>query len=155
LGSHGLLGKQNVYECSVRVPMILAGPGIAANAVDDRVAYLSDLLPTVAALLGLDPPASCEGNPLLGPNAAVARRNAYYQYRDLHRAIRSPDHWKLIGYRLSATGAQFDRLQLFNLNADPSEINDLSLAGEYQAKLSEMQSLLAGERALYDDPLVK
>jgi hypothetical protein len=46
-------------------------------------------------------------------------------------------------------------MQLFNLNVDPSEINDLSAADGYQGKLSEMQSLLASERALYDDPLVK
>ncbi len=155
LGSHGLLGKQNVYDDSVRVPMILAGPGIAANAIDGRFVYLHDLLPTVAALLGLAPPASSQGNALLGAGAAFSRQNAYHQYRDLHRAIRTADHWKIIGYRLTATGAQFDRLQLFNLSVDPSEMNDLSAADEYQAKLTDLQSLLAGERARYDDPLLQ
>ena len=155
LGSHGLLGKQNLYEESVRVPMILAGPGIAANVVSDRFAYLHDLLPTVAALLGLAPPASSEGNVLLGDSAALPLQDAYYQYRDLHRAIRAADQWKLIGYHLTATGAQFDRIQLFNLSVDPSEMNDLSMADDYQTKLAEMQSLLAGERAFYDDPLLE
>jgi arylsulfatase A-like enzyme len=155
LGSHGLLGKQSVYEHSVRVPMIVAGPGIAANVINDRVAYLSDVLPTVASLLGIDPPASSDGHALLGDGAAPPRQTAYYQYRDLQRAIRTPDYWKLIGYRLTATGAQFDRLQLFNLNVDPSEMNDLSGQAIYQEKLAEMQSLLARERARYDDPLVR
>jgi arylsulfatase A-like enzyme len=155
LGSHGLLGKQNVYDDSVRVPLIIAGPGIAANVVSDRFAYLHDLLPTLAALLGLDPPASSEGSTLLGANSAVHTPTAYHQYRDLHRGIRTADHWKLIGYRLTATGSQFDRLQLFDLNADPSEMNDLSTVDSYQVKLGEMQSRLAGERARYDDPLLK
>ena len=155
LGSHGLLGKQNVYDDSVRVPLIIAGPGIAANVVRDRFAYLHDLLPTLAALLGLDPPASSEGSTLLGANSAVHPPTAYHQYRDIHRGIRTADHWKLIGYRLTATGSQFDRLQLFDLNADPSEMNDLSTVDSYQVKLGEMQSRLAGERARYDDPLLK
>jgi arylsulfatase A-like enzyme len=155
LGSHGLLGKQNVYDDSVRVPMIITGPGIAANVVSDRFAFLHDLLPTVAALLGLAPPVSSQGNALLGANAALPRQIAYHQYHDIHRAIRTADHWKLIGYRLTVTGAQFDRMQLFNLNVDPSEMNDLSMADAYQAKLAELQSLLASERALYDDPLLQ
>ena len=46
-------------------------------------------------------------------------------------------------------------MQLFNLNVDPSEMNDLSMADEYQAKLAELQSLLANQRTLHDDPLLK
>ena len=155
LGSHGLLGKQNVYDDSVRVPMIIAGTGIASNVVDEKFAFLHDLMPTVATLLGLDPPTSSEGNPLLGPGAALSRQNAYHQYLDIHRGIRTADRWKLIGYRLTVPGPRFDRMQLFNLNVDPSEIDDLSMTDEYQAKLAELQSLLANQRALYDDPLVK
>ena len=105
LGSHGLLGKQNVYDDSVRVPMIISGPGIAANVVSDRFAYLHDLLPTVASLLGIDPPMSSQGNALLNANAARPRQVAYHQYRDLHRAIRTVDDLKFIGYRLTG-GAQ-------------------------------------------------
>jgi arylsulfatase A-like enzyme len=152
LGSHGLLGKQNLYDHSIRVPLILAGPGIAANSIDNQLVYLSDLLPTVAALLGLAPPTSSDGNALLGTNAAPPRQSAYYQYHDWQRAIRTADHWKLIGYRLTATGLDFDRMQLFNLSVDPSETNDLSTIDEYQVKLGELRSLLVDERARYDDP---
>jgi arylsulfatase A-like enzyme len=155
LGAHGLLGKQNLYEESLRVPMIMAGPGIAANVIDQRFAFLFDILPTLASLLGLDPPASSEGSALLGAHAAFSRPNGYFQYRDLQRAIRGPDLWKLIGYRLTATGANFDRLQLYNLSVDPSEMNDLSTVDDYQAKLAELQAQLAVERARYQDPLVQ
>jgi arylsulfatase A-like enzyme len=154
LGAHGLLGKQNLYEESLRIPMIVAGPGVAANFVDERFIHLSDLLPTVAGLLGLAPPATSEGSPLLGPTAVGARPVGYFQYADLHRAIRTTDHWKLIGYRRGGAGAAFDHLQLFNLANDPSELFDLSGAAGYQPKLEEMLSDLAGERSRYDDPLL-
>jgi len=153
IGSHGLLGKQNVYDCSVRVPMIVAGPGIAANATSDRYVYLADVLATVASLLGLGPPASSEGTAVLGAGAGTIRSVAYHQYAGLHRGIRTADHWKLIGYRLT-DGPQFDRLQLFDLDVDPDEINDLSAATEHQSKLTELQSVLASQRALYEDPLL-
>jgi arylsulfatase A-like enzyme len=155
LGAHGLLGKQNLYEETIRVPMIMAGPGVAANVIDERFAYLSDVLPTVASLVGLSPPATSEGSALLGTAAAFSRPNGYFQYRDLQRAIRTADRWKLIGNRLTATGAELDRLQLYNLASDPSELHDLSRADEYQAKLAELQSLLAFERARYGDPLLQ
>jgi arylsulfatase A-like enzyme len=155
LGAHGLLGKQNLYEETLRVPMIMVGPGIAASVVDDRYAYLSDVMATVASLLDLAPPASNEGSALLGTSVAFSRPNGYFQYRDIHRAIRTADHWKLIGYRLTATGADFDRLQLYNLDDDPIEMNDLSRVDGSQGKLAELQSLLAAERARYDDPLVQ
>lgn len=63
---------------SIRVPMIMAGPGIGADAVDTRYAYLSDILPTVASLLGLPAPVSCEGRALLGRTANAPRANGYF-----------------------------------------------------------------------------
>ena len=140
----------------MRIPMVFVGPGIAANVVSAQFAQLHDLMPTVAALLGIDPPASSEGSALLGANAAAfSRPTAYFQYYDLHRGIRTADRWKFIGYRLTVPGPQFDRVQLFDLNADPRELNDLSAVDAYQTKLSALQSLLASQRARYDDPLVK
>jgi arylsulfatase A-like enzyme len=156
LGAHGLLGKQNLYEESMRIPMVFVGPGIAANVVSEQYAQLHDIMPTVAALLGIDPPASSEGSALLGASAATfSRPTGYFQYSSLHRGIRTADRWKLIGYRLTVEGAQFDRVQLFDLNTDPKELNDLSTVDGYQTKLSALESLLASERARYDDPLVK
>lgn len=156
LGAHGLLGKQNLYEESMRIPMVFVGPGIAANVVSEQFAQLHDLMPTLAALLGIDPPASSEGSALLGANAAAfSRPAAYFQYYEYHRGIRTADRWKLIGYHLTVPGPLFDRVQLFDLNADPKELNDLSAVDAYQTKLSALQSLLASERARHDDPLVK
>lgn len=70
--------------------------------------------------------------------------------------MRTADHWKLIGYRLSGTGTDFvDRIQLYDLARDPFEIDDLSAVAAHQDKLAELKAILARERIDNDDPLSK
>jgi hypothetical protein len=109
----------------------------------------------VAALLGLTPPATSEGSALFGPASVGARPIGYFQYADLHRGIRTTDHFKLIGYRLTSPGTAFDRLQLFDLESDPEEITDLSTSPAYQDKLLDLLDALAAERTRFDDPLLQ
>ncbi len=52
LGSHGLMGKQNLYDHSVRVPLIFRGPGIPKNQTSDAMVYLLDLCPTFCEFAG-------------------------------------------------------------------------------------------------------
>ncbi len=56
LGSHGLLGKQNVFEHSMRVPLIFAGPGVPRGKSTTAFTYLLDVFPTLCDTLGLEPP---------------------------------------------------------------------------------------------------
>ena len=77
-GSHGLIGKQNVYEHSLRVPLIIGGPGIPANKRTDAMCYLFDVLPTLGKLCGVPAPKTSEGIDLttsLSDPARPARRN--------------------------------------------------------------------------------
>src|SRR5207249_11757607 len=60
-GSHGLIGKQNVYEHSVRVPLLIRGPGIPAGKRTDAVGSLFDVLPTLGKLCGVPAPRTSEG----------------------------------------------------------------------------------------------
>ena len=149
------LGKQNLYEESMRIPMIFVGPGIAANVVSEQFAQLPDIMPTVAALLGIDPPASSEGSALLGANAgAFSRPTAYFQYRictgDSHGG-------PLEAHRLSLdrSGPAVRSRPAVRSERRPKELNDLSAVDAYQTKLSALESLLASERARHDDALVK
>ena len=121
-GSHGLIGKQNLYEHSMRVPLIIAGPGITANRTTDAMCYLFDVLPTLGALCGVQGPATSEGIDLrstLRDPAKPARTTMMFAFRDIQRAVRD-DQWKLIRY------PQVDRTQLFDLRADPQEITNLA-----------------------------
>ncbi|HEX9794851.1 MAG TPA: sulfatase-like hydrolase/transferase [Planctomycetota bacterium] len=64
IGSHGLLGKQNLYEHSMRTTAILAGPGVPAGRRSTALGYLHDLYPTVCELAGLPLPRGLEARSL-------------------------------------------------------------------------------------------
>jgi arylsulfatase A-like enzyme len=65
LGEHRLaLGKSTPYDESIRVPLIVRGPGVSAGAVVDELALNIDLAPTFAALAGATPPDFVDGRSL-------------------------------------------------------------------------------------------
>jgi arylsulfatase A-like enzyme len=148
-GSHGLIGKQNLYEHSMRVPLIMAGPGIAANRTTDAMCYLFDVMPTLGALCGVTGPATSEGLDLrrtLRDPAAPARTTMMFAFRDIQRGLRD-ERWKLIRY------PQVDRTQLFDLRADPAEITNLATRPEHAARVTAMTATLIAEMKRWDDPL--
>jgi arylsulfatase A-like enzyme len=121
IGSHGLMGKQNLYEHSAGVPLIVAGPGIQAGETSSLV-YLFDIYPTLCELAHIPVPAGLDGVsllPILRDPKKSLRQELLLTYRDRQRAIRT-DRWKLILY------PQSHRSQLFDLLADPLEQVDLS-----------------------------
>ncbi|NQT93985.1 MAG: sulfatase-like hydrolase/transferase [Lentisphaerae bacterium] len=134
LGQHGLMGKQNLYDHSVRVPLVFAGPGIPQGQERDPLVYLLDIFPTLCDLAGVSVPESVEGESLLpcldAPGTEV-RDVLYLAYENSIRGV-TDGRYKLIEYACGAT-------QLFDLSADPSEMNDL--AGEPASK-----AILAGMR---------
>jgi arylsulfatase A-like enzyme len=143
LGSHGLFGKQNVYEDGMKVPLIVAGPGIPRDR-SEAFAYLYDLFPTLCELAGLPVPEGLDGKSLAavikGQSEGV-RDRVLLAYRDVQRAIRVGD-WKLIRY------PQINRSQLFNLKDDPFEINDLAAEARWAGKRDELTARLeAAQRA--------
>ena len=147
-GSHGLIGKQNLYEHSMRVPLIIAGPGIPANQRTDAMCYLFDVLPTLGALSGVTGPKTSEGLDLsatLRKPATPARTSLMFAYQKVQRALRD-ERYKLIRY------PQVDRTQLFDLVADPAERTDLSGRPEHAARITAMTAALAAEMKRVDDP---
>lgn len=121
MGSHGLRGKQNQYEHTIRVPLILAGPGIPQNRRSAGHAYLRDLFPTLCELAGIESPdvdGMSQVAVLKGEKDSVYEFTIGY-FRDSQRMIRT-NQWKLIHYPL------IERVQLFDLRNDPLEQNDLS-----------------------------
>ncbi len=147
-GSHGLIGKQNLYELdSIRVPLIIAGPGIPANKSTDAMCYLFDVLPTLGARCKVPAPPKSEGLDLsatLRDPAHPAREQMLFAYRNVQRAIVTRD-WKLIGY------PQANRIQLYHLSEDPEEIHDLAGKAESAPKIAELLALLKKEMAAADD----
>jgi arylsulfatase A-like enzyme len=121
LGQHGLMGKQSLYEHSVRVPLVFAGPGIPRGRRSDALVYLLDVFPTLCDLTGTPAPASVEGlslAPCLADPAAAGRDRLYLAYADSIRGVSDGRH-KLIEYACGAT-------QLFDLARDPAEMRNLA-----------------------------
>jgi arylsulfatase A-like enzyme len=151
VGSHGIRGKQNMYEHTVNVPLIFAGPGIPKGRRCDAQAYLRDLFPTTCELAGIEIPKTVEGRSLVG--VITGREKSVYPYvfcyfRDKQRMIRT-DRWKLIYY------PQIDRYQLFDLKNDPLETNDLSGDAGHRETFEKMRRKLRKEQEAMDDPLLK
>ena len=146
-GSHGLIGKQNLYEHSLRVPLVFSGPGVSAGRRTSALCYTYDVMPTLGKLCGVAAPTTSEGRELtavLQDPAQPARSELVFGYKRIQKAF-FDGRWKLIRY------PQVDRTQLFDLQADPHEVNDLSADPAQAERLKAMLGRLeAGLRASGD-----
>jgi arylsulfatase A-like enzyme len=137
VGQHGLMGKQNLYDHSVRVPLVFAGPGIPEGKQCSDLAYLLDLFPTLCDLTEIESPVSVEGNslrPCLNDSNTNPRPSLYLAYADSIRGV-TDGRTKLVEYACGAT-------QLFDLSRDPSEMKNMADQNSSTAVLSRMRRTL-------------
>ena len=141
VGQHGLLGKQNLYDHSIHVPSIFAGPGIPEGATVDTLTYLYDVFPTVCDLTDVACPDTTEGYslvPLMRGDVERVRATVFAAYRDIQRTIRD-GRWKLIRYYVSEeTGAGTNCIQLFDLEQDPWEMTNLADLPEHTDRIRSL-----------------
>ena len=140
VGQHGLLGKQSLYDHSIRVPLILAGPGIPAAQRTESMVYLFDIFPTMFELLGLPIPATVDGKsflPVIKDPKRKTRDSMVYGYRHFQRALRT-NRWKFIRYNVKGTQTR----QLFDLQADPWEMKNLAADPALAETVSQLDTLL-------------
>ena len=139
VGQHGLMGKQNCYEHSVRVPLIFAGPGVPEGRRSEAYVYLFDIFATLCELTGTRKPASVEGESLVAamhdPDASV-RDALYFAYVSSQRAVKNRTH-KLIEY---AVRDRERRTQLFDLENDPWETHNLADAPESATIVADLRA---------------
>jgi choline-sulfatase len=177
VGRHGLMGKQNLYEHSWRVPLIVSGPGIKPMSRTLGNSYLLDVLPTLCELTGIAIPETAQGKslkPVLMGEKNSIRNVVYGAYcggtKPGMRSVRKGD-WKLIKY--DTLDGQVRETQLFNLKDNPNELliehhahevikktgnqphkHQINLAKQsrYSQKLAEMEALLLSEMKRLGDP---
>jgi arylsulfatase A-like enzyme len=146
LGQHGLFGKQNLYDSSLRIPLIFAGPGVPRGERRDTMVYQMDIFPTLCDSLGLEMPASVTGRsflPSLVDPEVRHRDRLYFAYRDKMRGVRDERH-KLIEYHHEGNRMT----QLFDTLDDPWETRNLADDPRYAGKMTD---LLAEMTTFRDD----
>ncbi len=149
LGSHGLLGKQNVFEHSMRVPLIVAGPGIPAGKSTRAFTYLLDVFPTLCDVVGIPCPPDLEGQslrPLWEGKKDRVRDSVFLPFLQIQRAVRD-ERWKLICY------PKISHLQLFDLQTDPDERTNLVERADCAAHVQRLRQLMKQWQAKVGDPL--
>jgi len=149
-GKHGLLGKQNMYDHSIRVPLIIVGPDIPENEKRQMQVYLQDLMATTLDIAGIARPEYVDFIsliPLIKDNAADSPyQEIYGAYIDLQRMIRT-EEYKLILY----PGVPVYRL--FDMKNDPHEINDLAADSGYHDLIKQLAVRLKKQQEYMDDTL--
>lgn len=146
---HGLVGKQNMYEHSVRAPFIISGPNIKADSKIDTPIYLQDAMATSLDLAAATKPDYVSFKsvlPLLQNEKNNHYESIYSAYMGTQRML-IKDNWKLIVY------PQIKKKKLFNLVEDAFEMNNLAGNPEYNEKVDEMTKLLEAEMDKNKDPM--
>ncbi len=151
VGQHGLMGKQNMYDHSVRVPLVIAGPGLPSGERSHALCYLLDIFPTLCDLCDLPAPDSVEGcslAPILRGEQERAYESLFFAYMQCQRAVRD-DRWKLVEYLGEA-----DRVtQLFDLDADPWETANLAATPDMDEQVERLRGELERWQRRVDDPM--
>ena len=142
LGQHGLWAKSLYYEESAQVPMILTGVAgderVGHERTDERLVGWQDVMPTLLDLAGVDVPDTVEGCSMVGDE----RREYLYGEIGAGAGASRMVHdgrYKLIYY------AAGNCAQLFDLEEDPQELEDLSTSAEHAPVRRRLEALMAGE----------
>ncbi len=149
LGRHGLMGKQNLYDHSVRVPLVFSGPGVPTGRTSAAHTYLIDIFPTLCDLLGIPVPTTVEGRSLTPAFASPETRirdTLFCAYRGFQRSVRDSRH-KLIEYVVDGCRTT----QLFDLVEDPWELENLAAGPGHAADVERLRAELVRWRDALDD----
>jgi arylsulfatase A-like enzyme len=149
VGHHGLMGKQNMFDHSIRPPLLISGPGIPTGKKFDQQVFLQDVSATMLDLAGVEKPKEMVFNslmPYIKGNTNSAYPVIYSCYLNLQRMVRTDTH-KLIVY------PKLNKLLLFDMEKDPEEMRDCSDDPAYQRVKQELIALLLQQQKELNDPL--
>ena len=151
VGSHGLRGKQSMYEHTIGVPLLISGPSIPKGERRAAQCYLRDIFPTVCDLAAIKRPGQIDGVsllPVLKKEVAEVHPFVVGYFRNYQRMIRKGS-MKFIEY------PEVEVEQLFDLENDPFEKTNLVGRTQYAAVLTELRTDLHKWLQEHGDPLQK
>jgi choline-sulfatase len=151
VGEHGLMGKQNQYECSMRMPLLVRGPGVQPGKRVDELVYQHCMFATTCDLAGIAIPAHVEFPSLvkmLQDNESTPLYEAVFGWlTSIQRSVRTKQY-RLIFY------PPLQRYQLFDVGKDPWELKDLASNSDFAPVLEEMKARLHHMQNSLGDPMM-
>ncbi|GAA3584553.1 sulfatase-like hydrolase/transferase [Snuella lapsa] len=124
VGEHGLMGKQNMYDHSVRVPLMVVGPDIPKGNKVNADVYLQDVMASALDIAGVEKPDYITFNSLLdlakGLRMESKCQAVYGTYEKGSQRMIRKDNYKLIVYPRS------EQILLYDLKKDPMELHDIA-----------------------------
>ncbi|MGI9176342.1 MAG: sulfatase-like hydrolase/transferase [Pirellulales bacterium] len=151
-GEHGRGDKRLAYEESIRVPLLMRGPGVVPGQASDALVTAVDLAPTILTAAGVAVPRTMQGkalNGLLAGSGGFSRDAIYAEY---YKEDKYPDvpRWEAVRTQTHLylthpdEGSHYD--ELYDVVNDPYQVNNLlqpgpvaALPGDTQKVLDDMQ----------------
>lgn len=150
VGDHGFLGKQNMYDASMKVPLIIVGPDVKKNYRTDQFVYLQDIVPTTLEIARTPKPQHVDYHSLLPMATGKADRSAYDAvygaYMGTQRMIRN-EKYKMIIYPVPNV------VRLFDMENDPFEMHDLASEPDYKPIMDQLFEKFKKLQAEMSDPI--
>lgn len=149
VGHHGLIGKQNMHEHSMRVPFFVSGPGVPQDKEVNTRIYLQDVMPTSMEMAGIAKQDFVRFKslvPMIKGDTTEHMDSVYGGYRTLQRMV-IKDDMKLIMY------PTIKQVLLYDLKQDPLEMADLSKEPKRAGMIKELFAEFLKLQKLTDDKL--
>ena len=156
LGEHGWYDKRFMYEESLITPFIMKVPNVDSAIVNNDLVMNLDFAPTILDYAGIPIPPDMQGQSIKPrlEGETFEREGQYYHYYEYphgwhmvkkHYGIRT-DSFKLIHYYSEA-----EEWEMFDLNNDPQEMNNIYNSPDYKNKQAELNQLLIELRTKYKE----
>lgn len=149
VGQHGLFGKQNHFEHSIRVPFVIAGKDIPEGKKTDSYAYLLDIYPTICDLIGIDKPETVEGTSfadVIKGEKERSRDTLYFAYIDKIRSVKD-DRYKLMKFTHEGKTTTL----LYDIKKDPYELANLYHIADYKDVVVKLEKLMLEYKDEWED----
>jgi len=155
VGQHGLFGKQNLYEHSIKTPLVITGPNVPKAQEVDALVYQHDLFPTLLETASINVPDGCDFKSLWPHlnQTAQERDSIFSSYRLCQRSVKS-ERFKLIRY-FEEGGKGSNTVQLFDYRNDPLETLDLRANASYREEIKALDKTMLEWMKRSNDPLVE
>lgn len=156
LGEHGWFDKRFMYEESFRTPMVMRYPGtIPPGSINDDLVMNLDIAPTLLQAAGVQVPADMQGRsflPLLTGRDKKSREAMYYHYYENGEHSVSPHFGvRTRRYKLIRFYKRVDGWELYDLQKDPSEMDNLYGKRRFDTITATLKKQLLELTRLYED----